>query len=89
MERYKLKTRWDLKGTGLGGEELPENKQFLEDIESFEESKSRTKADTQKDSLYRIRKKESSRNEQKAMEIFGEKRKLSSKMKVTLRIKAK
>ena len=38
-----------MKNTSLGGEELSENKQLLEDIiERFEESKRRTKADTKK-----------------------------------------
>ena len=45
MKRYKSKTRAEVKGTGLGGEELSENKHFLEGIiERFEESKRRTKA---------------------------------------------
>ena len=49
MKRYKSKTRREVKGTGLWGEELSENEQLLEDlIERFEESESRTKADTQK-----------------------------------------
>ena len=47
MKRYKSKTRLEIKNTGLGGEELSENKQ-LEDIERFEKNKCRTKADTQK-----------------------------------------
>ena len=66
MKRYQSKTRLEIKGTGLGGEDLSENKQLLEDItERFEESKRRTKAVLKKDSLYRKRKKESSRNENK------------------------
>ena len=45
----QVKTRLEIKNTGLGGEELSENKQRPEDIiERFEESKRRTKADTQK-----------------------------------------
>ena len=49
MKRYQSKTRLEIKGTGLGGEDLSENKQLLEDItERFEESKRRSKADTQK-----------------------------------------
>ena len=49
MKRYQSKTRLEIKGTGLGGEDLSENKQFLEDItERLEESECRTKADTQK-----------------------------------------
>ena len=48
MKRYQSKTRLEIKGTGLGGEDLSENKQLLEDItERFEESKRRSKADTQ------------------------------------------
>ena len=38
IKRYKSKTRLEIKNTGLGGEELFENKQLLEDIiERFEE----------------------------------------------------
>ena len=40
-----------------------------------------------KDSLYRKRKKESSRNEKKAMERFGETKNVRCKTKVTLWIK--
>ena len=48
MKRYWSKTRLEIKGTGLGGEDLSENKQLLEDVtERFEESKRRSKADTQ------------------------------------------
>ena len=44
MKRYKAKARRD---ASLGGEELSENKQLLEDLmKRFEESKRRTKADT-------------------------------------------
>ena len=49
MKSYKSKTRLEIKNTGLGGEEVSENKQLLEDIiERFEESKRRTNSDTQK-----------------------------------------
>ena len=49
MKRYQSKTRLEIKGTGLVGEDLSENKQLLEDIsEKFEESECRTEADTQK-----------------------------------------
>ena len=49
MKRYQSKTRLEIKGTGLEGEDLSENKQLLERItEIFEESKRRAKADTQK-----------------------------------------
>ena len=54
----------------------------------FEESKRRTKADTQKRLC--IKKNESSRNEKKAMGRFGEtKKNVRSKMKVILGIKTK
>ena len=32
MKRYKSKTRQEVKGTGLGAEELSENEQLLEDL---------------------------------------------------------
>ena len=49
MKRYRPKTRREVKGTGLEGKELSDNEQLLEDlIERFEESGSRSKADTQK-----------------------------------------
>ena len=49
MKRYKSKTRQEVKGTDLGGEELSENEQLLEDLtERFEESERRTEADTEK-----------------------------------------
>ena len=50
MKRYWPKTSLEIKGTGLGGEDLSENKQLLEDAtKRFEESsKLRSKADTQK-----------------------------------------
>ena len=48
MRRYQSKTRLETKGTSLEGEDLSENEQRLEDItERFEESKRRSKADTQ------------------------------------------
>ena len=48
MRRYQSKTRLEIKGTGLDGKDLSENKQLLEDVtERFEESKRRSKADTQ------------------------------------------
>ena len=47
MKTYKAKARREVKGASLGGEELSENKQLLEDLmKRFEESKRRTKADT-------------------------------------------
>ena len=72
MKRYQSKKRQEIKGTGLGGEDLSENKQLLEDAERFEESKGRSKADTQKRQSISKTKKERSRNEKKAMERFGE-----------------
>ena len=67
MKRYWSKTRLEIKGTGLGGEDLSENKQLLEDAtERFEESsKLRSKADTQKRLYIGNEKKESSRNKKK------------------------
>ena len=44
MKRYQSKARLEIKGTGLGGEDLFENKQLLEGItERFEGSKTKTK----------------------------------------------
>ena len=59
MKRQYSKTRLEIKGTNLGGEDLSENKQLLEDItERFEESKRRSKANTQKrQSLSKTKKK--------------------------------
>ena len=67
MKRYRPKTRREVKGTGLGGKELSENEQLLEDlIERFEESGRRTKTDAQKTLPYiENEKKESSGNEKK------------------------
>ena len=49
MKRCQSKARLEIKGTGLGGEDLFENKQLLEGItDRFEGSKRRSKADTQK-----------------------------------------
>ena len=43
MQKYKSKARKEVAGSGLGGEELTEYKQLLEDlIEKYEESKRRT-----------------------------------------------
>ena len=77
IKRDKLKTRLEIKKTGLGGEELSEKNQLLDDImERFEESKRRTKVDTQKgETISKTKKKESSRNEKKPMERFGETKK--------------
>ena len=67
IKRDKLKTRLEIKKTGLGGEELSEKNQLLDDImERFEESKRRTKVDTQKgQTISKTKKKQSSRNEKK------------------------
>ena len=47
MERYKSKTRQEVKGTGLGSEKLSENEQRLEHLtKRFEESERRTEAYT-------------------------------------------
>ena len=52
MKNYKSKIRQEVKGTGLGGEELSENEQLLEDsVERFEESERRTKQMLKKHSL--------------------------------------
>ena len=49
MKRHKSKTRREVKGTGIGDEELSENQQLLVDlIERFEESERKTETDTQK-----------------------------------------
>ena len=89
MKRYKLKTRWEIKGTDLGGEELSESEQLLEDItERFGESERRTEGDTQK------RRKNIENEKRKAQEIkkkqwkdFEKHENISGKMKVTLGIK--
>ena len=53
MKKYQSKTRLEIKGNGLGGADLSENKQLLADItERFKESKRRSKADTQKKTVY-------------------------------------
>ena len=74
MKRYKSKTRREVTGTGVGGEELSENEQLLEDlIERFEDSERRTEADTQKkQSDIENEKKKAQEREKKAMERFGE-----------------
>ena len=42
MGKYKSKARKEIAGTGLAGEELTENEQFLEDIiERYEQSERR------------------------------------------------
>ena len=74
-EKYKSKTIREVKGSGLEGEVLSENKQLLEDvIERFGESECRTKADNPKRQSYIENEKKSSRNE-KTMGRFGETRK--------------
>ena len=70
MKRYRPKTRREVKGTGLGGKELSENEQLLENlIERFEESGRRTKTDTQKTLPYlENEKKKAQEMRKKAME---------------------
>ena len=85
MKTYKPKIRREVKGTGLGGKELSENEQLLEDlIERFEESGRRAKADTQKTLPYIEKEKEKAQEmrKKKQWKRFGE-------MKVTLEIKTK
>ena len=85
MKRCKPKIRREVKGTGLGGKELSENEQLLEElIERFEESGRRAKADTQKTLPYieNEKKKAQEMRKKKQWKRFGE-------MKVTLEIKTK
>ena len=76
MKNYKPKTRQKVKGTGLGGNELSENEQLLEDsVERFEESERRTEADAQKtQSDIENKKKKTQELRKKAMERFREKK---------------
>ena len=60
-----VKKELKIKGTGLGGEELSENKQLLEGITERFKVNVDPKQILKKDSLYRKRKKESSRNKKK------------------------
>ena len=66
-KRYKSKTRRDVKGSDLRGEELSGNEQLLEDLTGrFDENERRTEADAQKRQSYiKNEKKESSTNEKK------------------------
>ena len=88
-EHYKSKIRKEVKGTGLGGEELSENEQLLEDsVERFEESERRTEADAQKtQSDIENKKKKTQELRKKAMERFRGKKDIRCKIKVTLEIK--
>ena len=73
MKKYKSKTRQEIKGTGLGSEEL-----FEDRIEGFEESEYRMEAVNQKKSSLISKpkkKKGSSRNKKKSNKRFGETRK--------------
>ena len=74
MKRYQSKTRLEIKCTGLGGEDLSENKQLVEDItKRFEETQLISKADTQKrQSDIENEKKEAQEKRKKAMERLGE-----------------
>ena len=89
MKNYKPKIRQEVKGTGLGGKELSENEQLLEDsIERFEESERRTEADAQKtQSDIENKKKKTQELRKKAMERFREKKDIRCKIKLTLEIK--
>ena len=91
MKMYKSKTRREVKDTGLGGEELYENEQLLENLtERFEESEHRTEADApkrqsnfenEKKKAQEIRKKKQWKDLERHENVRG-------KMKVTLGIKA-
>ena len=74
MKSYKSKTKQEVKGIGLGGEELSENEQLLEDLtERFEKSERRTEADTQKRQFdFKNEQKKAQEIRKKAMERFGE-----------------
>ena len=91
MKRYKSKTRREVKGTGLEGEELSENEQLLEDlIDRFEESEHRTKVDTQKRQSYIVNEKNKSQEmRKKQWKNLERQENVRSKMKVTLGIKTK
>lgn len=75
----------------LGDEELSENTQLYEVvIERLEESKRRTKPDTQKKAVYiEKEKKKAQEMRKKATEKFEETRKRKKPDEVTLRIKTK
>ena len=90
VKRYWSKTRLEIKGTGLGGEDLSENKQLLEDAtERFEESsKLRSKADTQKRQCISTTKKKKAQEIRKSNgEIWRDKKNVRCNTKVTLGIK--
>ena len=72
----QVKTRLEIKNTGLGGEEISENKQRPEDIiERFEESKRRTKADIQKrQSISKTKKRKLKKLEKNNGKIWGDKK---------------
>ena len=76
MKNYKPKTRQKVKGTGLGGNELSENEQLLEDsVERFEESERRTEADAQKtQSDIENKKKKTQELRKKQWKDFGKKK---------------
>ena len=92
MKRYKSKTRRDVEGSDLRGEELSGNEQLLEDLTGrFDESEGRTEADAQKRQSYiKNEKKKAQQMRRKERERFGERQKhVRSKMKVALGIKTK
>ena len=76
MKNYKSKIRQEVKGTGLGGKELSENEQPLEDsVERFEESERRTEADAQKtQSDIENKKKKTQELRKKQWKDFGKKK---------------
>ena len=90
MKRYKLKTRREVKGTNLGGEELSENEQLFEDLtERFGESEHGTEADTQKrrKNIENEKRKSQEIRKKKQWKDFEKHENISGKMKVTLGIK--
>ena len=76
MKRYQSKTRLEIKGTGLGGEDLSENKELLEDItERFEERKRRSKEDTQeRESISKAKKRKLKKLEKSNGKIWRDKK---------------
>ena len=88
MKRYKSKTRREVKGTGLGGEELSENEQLLEDvIERFAESQRRTKADTEIRQSYIENAKKKAQEMRKQWKNLNRQENVRGKIKVTLGMK--
>ena len=77
MKSYKAKTRKEVQGTGLAGEELTEYEMILEDlIERFEESDRNTEEESDKKRAKGKDDKEKAQDiRNKAMETFGDTRK--------------